>query len=296
MKTVNIHQVDAFTNEIFGGNPAGVVTNADSLTEAEMQKVAREINLSETAFVLSPTLGEADVKLRFFTPSIEVQFCGHATVGALFQLASLDMFGLGKPGTNDVRVETNIGILSMGVTNRDAPQITFSAPKTDLQSYRLQGAEFAKALGVPADLVDAARTIYLDKRLNYLYVPTVSLAALEEEAFDFGRIRESFGEEGTVVFCLYTNETHDVSADLYARGLAPNVGVDEDPFTGSMQAGLVLSAKANGYVATDKQEVVTEQGHALGRPGSATVRHDGEHDISVLADATPVFSAKMEIE
>src|SRR5581483_3751660 len=130
MKTTDIHQVDAFTDQLFGGNPAGVVTNADQLTDEEMVKIAREMNLSETAFVLQPT-GEADVKLRFFTPAAaEIKFCGHATVGALFQLAQLSMFGLGKSGDNAVRVETNAGVLNMSVLNEKAqvPRVSFGAP------------------------------------------------------------------------------------------------------------------------------------------------------------------------
>lgn len=96
MKIIDLHQVDAFTDKLFGGNPAGVVTNADGLTEEEMQKIAREMNLSETAFVLKPTQDGADVRLCFYTPPGDrIKFCGHATIGTLFQLAQLNLYGLG---------------------------------------------------------------------------------------------------------------------------------------------------------------------------------------------------------
>lgn len=297
MKTVNVYQVDSFANAIFGGNPAGVVPNADVLTDDEMQKIAREMNLSETAFVFRPTTDKADVRLRFFTPSgAEIAFCGHATVAALFQLAKLDLFGLGSRSTNKVRVETKAGILPMSVSNDGvAPKLTFVAPPVEMQVYRLQSAAFANAFGIPETLIKNEGTILLDTKLNYVYIPVASLKALGEQAFDYARIRKAFGDEGVVVFCLYTHQAKDKRADLHARGLAPNVGVDEDPFTGSMQAGLVFAAKQNGYLDASKQTIVTEQGHFVGRPGQAMVRHNtATNEITVTASAAPVFSARME--
>jgi len=297
VKEIDVHQVDAFTDQLFGGNPAGIVTNADILADEEMQKIAREMNLSETAFVLAPSSEEADTRLRFFTPNEEVRFCGHATVGALFQLATLNRFNLGEPGDNHVRVETKAGILPMTVSNRHGrSEITFMAPKLDITPYRLQSADFAEAFGVPAALIETDGTILLDKNLNYVYVPATSLALLGEQAFDFGRIRDQFGEEKIVVFCFFSKETVDATADLHARGLAPNVGVDEDPFTGSMQAGLMYAAQHNGYVYPGKSSIVTEQGHYIGRPGSAQVNWDNRAGcFSVTAGAKAVFSTTMEL-
>jgi len=82
MKTYRIYQIDAFTRERFKGNPAGVVPNADGLTEAQMQTIARELNNSETAFIFSPNAPDHDVRIRFFTPTTEVPSCGHATISA----------------------------------------------------------------------------------------------------------------------------------------------------------------------------------------------------------------------
>lgn len=297
MKEIAVHQVDAFAETVFGGNPAGVVSNANSLTDAEMQNIAREMNLSETAFVLEPTVEGADLKLRYFTPSQEVSFCGHATVGALFQLAALDMFDLGKQGESAVNVETGAGVLPARVTNEDnVSKVTFGAPSVDMIPYRLQGNAFAEAFGVPSELVRFDGTVLLDKNLNYLYVPTTSLRMLGEQAFDFGRIREQFGKENIVVFGLFTDETVNDEADIHARGLAPNVGIDEDPFTGSMQAGLVAAAKQNGYIDAGKEHIVTEQGNFIGRPGKAEVIHNiTTNDFAITASAVRVFSSTWRI-
>jgi len=298
MKIVNLYQVDAFTDQLFGGNPAGVVTNADELSDTEMAQIAREMNLSETAFVLTPSANTADVKLRFFTPTSEVKFCGHATVGTLFQLALLDLFGLGKPGKNDVHVETDIGILNMAVTNGEnaSPQITFAAPDVKMTDYRLQGDTFAETFGIPASLLQPGGKILLDKTLNYLYIPVASLKSLSGQTFDSIRIREQFGKEGIVVFCLFTGETVNERSDLHTRGLAPIIGIDEDPFTGSMQAGLVHAAKQNGQIDPTQETIVTEQGYEMGRPGQAVLHHNTATDeLLVTAEAVRVFSTRLEL-
>jgi len=298
VKEIDVYQVDAFTDRLFGGNPAGVVTNAGVLTDDEMQKVAREMNLSETAFVLEPSsLEEADMRLRFFTPNNEVKFCGHATVGALLQLATLNQFGLGNAGDNRIRVETRAGILPMTVSNgKGRAEVSFIAPQLDMTPYHLQGNDFTEAFGVPAELIDAGSTILLDRNLNYIYVPTTSLELLGKQVFDFGHIRDRFGKESVTVFCFFSKETVEAISDLHARGLAPNVGVDEDPFTGSMQAGLMYAARQNGYVDPDKPSIITEQGHFIGRPGKAEVSHDTiTNEFTVTAGAVPVFSSAWRI-
>src|SRR5579883_1644576 len=100
MKHIQLHQTDAFTNTLFGGNPAGVAFDADQLTTADMENIAREMNLSETAFILKPTARDADFKLRYFTSGkAEIKFCGHATIAALYELGRASRCGMDKPGT-----------------------------------------------------------------------------------------------------------------------------------------------------------------------------------------------------
>src|SRR5208283_5951744 len=97
--------------------------------------------------------------------------------------------------------------------------------------------------------------------------------------------------EGIVVFCLYTRQTFAPQASLHARGLAPLVNVDEDPFTGSMQAGLLESARRCGILAAE--DIWVEQGHFIGRPGSARVWRDAATgQVLVAGGAVPVFSTE----
>ncbi len=298
MQTVEIHQVDVFTDRVFGGNPAAVVTNADGLSDREMASLANEMNLSETAFVLKPKRSEAALRLRFFSPQKEVDFCGHATIGALFELTRLRMMGLGRPGSKGVAIETNIGILHLTSTVMEDGGIhtSFTAPALELVPYKHQAESFFSRLGMSPELLCDNATIYRDKKLGYLYVPLKSLKELNALNFDFGLIRRNFAAEDVGVFCLYTNQTYSPKASLHARGLAPFLGIDEDPFTGSMQAGMMKAAMLNQMLPDGTKQIVTEQGHAIGRPGGATVTYDPIADgYAVSGTCVHVFSATVKL-
>lgn len=289
-----MHQVDAFTDTIFGGNPAGVVTNANRLSDQEMKHIAREMNLSETAFVLKSTSDAADVKFRFFTPAtVEIDLCGHATIGALYELSRMEMYGLGKKGGNKIRVETNAGILEMSVAQGkdNKPRITFAAPAVAMEDYRLQGKAFANEFGIPTNVLLPQGKVLIDRKLNYIYIPIATLKYLSKLQFDFDTIRMNFADENIIVFCLYTNETFGENSDLHARVTGPLIGIDEDPFTGSTQSGLLHAAKQLGIVDNKQSTFIVEQGNFIGRPGFVEVTHDRKTDeVSVTASAVQVFS------
>jgi trans-2,3-dihydro-3-hydroxyanthranilate isomerase len=98
-RAVKFYQADVFTNTVFGGNPVAVVPEAAGLADREMQKIAREMNLSETVFVLPPSVPGADVRLRFFTPLQEIAFAGHPVLGAFYILAHIGVITLTEPVT-----------------------------------------------------------------------------------------------------------------------------------------------------------------------------------------------------
>ena len=112
MKKYRIYQVDSFTKEKLTGNPAGVVTNADGLTEKQMQQIARELNNSETAFILTSDSPDYDIEVRFFTPKMEVPICGHATIAAHYVYAM-------EKGIKSGRIvqKTKAGILPVDIIN-----------------------------------------------------------------------------------------------------------------------------------------------------------------------------------
>lgn len=115
MNRYRIYQIDAFTKKQFEGNPAGVVANADGLTDSQMQAIARELNNSETAFILSPTAPDHDVWIRFFTPTTEVPSCGHATIAAHYVRAiEHDL------SSCTIQQRIGIGILPIDIVKKDS--------------------------------------------------------------------------------------------------------------------------------------------------------------------------------
>jgi PhzF family phenazine biosynthesis protein len=300
MRSVTVLQTDAFTNKLFGGNPAGVVFEADALTAEEMQNIAREMNLSETAFVLKPTQKGADFKLRYFTSGkAEIKFCGHATIGALYELARTNSFSMEKAGTYHFNVETNAGILPMQVIKKSETDISvqFSAPKVTLEPYISQHEEFAKRLAIPVEVTNKKYPILIDRNLNYIYLAVNSLKELGKLEFNFQHIMDNFRKENIVIFCLITPETFDKNNTIHARGLAPLVGVPEDPFTGSMQAGLATYVRENAIVSKDMQTIKVEQGHFIERPGFAEIHvPNAENDAyTITGHAVHVFSSKISL-
>lgn len=300
MITIDLHQTDAFTDQLFGGNPAGVVTNADGLTDEAMANIAREMNLSETAFVMKPTSDNAEIKLRYFTcGGAELDFCGHATIAAVYELARLQQYNLGKKATANIRVENGAGILTMSVLvdkNKNI-KVRFVAPGVKMEQYHLQGQAFTEAFGMSIHTLRSNSLILIDSVLRYLYIPVTSLAQLGDLRFDSTKISKNFKVDNIVAFCLYTPETFAHKADLHARVTCPLIGIDEDPFTGSTQSGLLHAAKAIGAIDTEKQIVTTEQGHFMKRPSSVEVTHNIKEDtVLITANAVHVFSTQMEIK
>lgn len=299
MRVYNFHHIDSFTNVMFGGNPTVTVMDSDSLKDEEMKKIAKEMNLSETGFILSSQ--KADFRLRFFTPpGNEIKFCGHATVGALCAVAQEGLFGCHRSPKTQLSVETNAGILNMEIdlSDRDKPRFIFDAPKIDLVPAPYDLDQVIEAMGISKDLIDFTKPLMLEKTNNYLYFSARNLDCLKKIHPNMTQTIQFAKKDGIVVFCILTNETFDPDYHLHARGFAPLVGVPEDPFTGSMQGGLAAYAIDQGMVDPAVKWIEVEQGHFMERPGFVKLevaQRDPIH-IKLHAEAMHVFASKLTLE
>lgn len=202
-------QVDAFTAEPFRGNPAAVVPLETERDDAWMRSVAREMNLSETAFVRPAADG---FSLRWFTPAVEVDLCGHATLATAHVLWETGRLG----PTAEARFQTRSGLLT---ARRDGDLIELDFPATP-PTPGDPPAGLLEALGISGGEVGRSRFDYL--------VRVESAAAVRAIRPDFGRLRE-VEARGVIV----TAEADDGIHDFVSRFFAPRTGVDEDPVTGS---------------------------------------------------------------
>ena len=285
MQTVRALQVDAFTDEPLTGNAAGVVPDADDLTEEQMRAVARELSLSETAFLLESD--EADRRVRYFTPTREVDLCGHATVGSHAHLAGE---GIIDAGTHSL--ETNVGVLEIEVRDDGSIWMTQAAPeirRVDLDYDRVGGA-----LGIdPAAMRDIAewnsagnemrsRDVGADlplavssTGLPFLVVPVNFLSNVGNADPDMRAVGELCEEVDAVGVYAFTFDALGPYSTLHGRMFAPLAGVPEDPVTGTA-SGAVGAYLVREAAFDEGEEMVFEQGHFVDRPGEVHVVVDDE--------------------
>lgn len=294
MRRFRIHHIDSFTKVLFGGNPTVTVVAADALSDEEMSKFAREVNLSETGYILSSD--KADLRLRFFTKAgDEINFCGHATVGALCSIARDGLYGCKPPGRK-LTVETKIGILSMEIDlTKDSPRYILDAPKIDLVPAPYTHAQISSGLGLELDLMDLKKPVMLERTTNYLYFAAHDLDTLGKMSIDMQKALEFARRDWRFVYCAMTKETFDPRHQLHARAFVPLLGIPEDPFTGSMQGGLAAYAMQQGLIDPQAERIVTEQGHFLERPGEVTLEIQKGLHVRLHAEAVHVFEAELTL-
>lgn len=257
--------VDVFAEAPLQGNPAAIVFDADSLDGARMQAIAREFNLSETAFILEPQDPEHSAHVRLFTPMNEVPFAGHPNIGAAFALAHE------RPLVrDDVVFEQRAGLVHLQLERRDG-QVTgasLTAPQTVSMQKAPAVAAVAAALGLrESDIVSSTHPpIVATVGLDFLFVEVGDLAALDSArahlpAFDL--IRDSHGISGVH---LYVKWPANNGARIQARNLSPYDGIGEDPATGSATASLTALLAQLDPRADCDFHLEARQGIAMGRP------------------------------
>jgi trans-2,3-dihydro-3-hydroxyanthranilate isomerase len=299
MRKYTIKQVDAFTTKMFGGNPAAVVPSAKGLSDQEMLLIAKEMNLSETAFILPSN--KADFRIRWFTPKKEVLFCGHATIASLHVLAEEGKFGIKKKGNYTFNIETLIGILQVEVEKtQNTIKIILQSPKIELFKEDLNISSLADALNIKLEDINNSYPIMRDKTVDYLFIVLKNLEILKKIDYDYNRL-EKFGNQYQVKgFTLLTTETFDKDSQVHSRFFTPFYGIKEDPVTGSSQGPLGVYYVLNNIAKLNNQnlvEIKSEQGDIMGRPGRLIIKvnknSDGTYTSKLISQAITVLTGEL---
>lgn len=266
--------VDAFADEPLAGNAAGVVPDADNLTDEQMRAVARELGASETAFLRSSD--DADRRLRFFSPSAEVDLCGHATIATH---AHLHREGVIPPGVHTV--ETNAGVFDVEVTDEGVTWLAGATPV--VSEVAVDTGRVGDALGIdPAALRDVGAdlpTAVATTGLPYLVVPVNFLEHLSGADPDDAAVAALAAEHDTAGVYAFTFDAIDRDSTLHGRAFVPSLGVSEDPVTGTASGAVAAYCRAVGAFDNDvPDEIRCEQGHFLDRPGVVRVRFVSSSD------------------
>lgn len=284
-RTLPFHTVDVFTAEPFAGNPLAVVLDTEGLPDDALQRIAREFNLSETAFPQRLTEGAApgaDYLLRIFTPALELPFAGHPSLGAAFVLGAL---GWVQPG----RVVQRCGAGDLPLELRpDGVTLTGGTPDP---GQVLDGAAFAAAVGLEAgDLAGPVRTAGTGN--EWAYVPVRDRATVTRSKASAGAL------EALPCGVAYVVAWDPATSTAYARGWAGRLGITEDPATGSAALGLGVYLVAVGLLpASGESAYVVLQGVDMGRPSRlecTVVAHEGRAvRCTVAGSVVPVSSGTM---
>jgi len=287
MKTLHdIYQIDAFTKQPFNGNSA-VVIFADNLTNKEMQAIAMEMNLSETAFISSSN--KADFKLKWFTPAIEVELCGHATIASLHYLAERNII----QKKSFITFETLSGVIECRVDD-DTYYMKLHVPefKTFESSYN----EIINILGIEQNDIDDQYPFILQNNGNlFIYVRYLdTIKNLKPNFKELVKLSKEKGEFTEVT--VFSLETFEKENDAHLRFFAPYYGIDEDPVTGSANGPLLLVMHKLGLIDKDieNKTFTFEQGDFLGRIGRVNVSFSPDkNELMIAGNAVTVLKGEL---
>jgi PhzF family phenazine biosynthesis protein len=292
--TPTVLRLTAFADGPGGGNPAGVVLDASTLDDLQMQQIATEVGYAETAFVVEGAVGGDDraVRTRYFSPLAEVPFCGHATIATAVALAE-------ERGPGAFRFETAVGEVVIE-TSTDADGVLRAAFTSVEPLTRVLEAgvvdELLGLLGLDRDDLDPAWPLEEAFAGNWHpVVPVRSLARFDAFGFDPDAVRELMDRQGwagtVTVVCTEVVELaaddDDASPAIEARNLFPAGAITEDPATGSAAAALGAYLRAVGLLAPPARFVV-RQGRHVGRPSLLAVDVPPTGGVTVSGTASLV--------
>ncbi|HTY00569.1 MAG TPA: PhzF family phenazine biosynthesis isomerase [Bacteroidota bacterium] len=296
---IRLKHIDAFTDTPLAGNPAGVVLNADGLTDQQMQRIAFEVRASETAFILPPETPDAHVRVRWFTPSVEVPLCGHATIASFHALAEEKMLGMSGPGNYAFRLESKSGVLGVQVEkNADGISVILELPLPEFSRAGHHKLDVMRILNIQIEDFDNHIPIV---EAGNLYVPIRRLHTIFAMKPNFLAMTQFLANRGIEGLCVFTTETVDRTSSFHSRFFAPTVGIVEDPVTGSANGPLGAYLFERGLIQEVGPVIMLtgEQGDPIGRKGRVTVRLNVDNDrvtaVAIGGRAVTVLEGEMRV-
>lgn len=277
--------VDVFTDKPLGGNQLAVFHSPGSVTSAQMQAIAREMNFSETTFVFPAKARGADARVRIFTPAEELPFAGHPTLGTAWVLASR---ARKKPET--LTLELGVGKIAVDIDwrGKKMQSLTMHQPLPVFGSALQNREQAARALGVTVDDILGGGVV--SNGLDFLIVEATTMAAVANARCnieDAVRVIKRHNVHAIYVFARLEGK----GPNVHARFFAPTLAVIEDPATGSA-AGALGGYLARIFKFPMRLHLVIEQGIEIGRPSLITADVNSERgtieEVTVAGKVAPV--------
>ena len=296
-RAIRYQLADVFATMPFCGNPAGVVINASSLTDKQMQQISREINIANTAFLLPPQK-DGDLKIRYFCPESEINMCGHATIASLFVWGENNQKNISKGSNSAIKLETKIGTLSARIScqHGNIEKVAVTLPSPQFKAADIESRWLADALNInESEIVEQYPIQIVNTGLSFIEVGITDKENLLKIKPSFNKILNITKEMNTDSVQIFTLDTFDESSTVLSRTFFPKYGVNEDPVCGTGNAAVASFLIKNGIIRNDAEsiKIIGEQGHSLSRPGKvyieARCKHNKIEKVLVSGSAVLVF-------
>jgi trans-2,3-dihydro-3-hydroxyanthranilate isomerase len=292
MPLLHYRVVDVFTTQALEGNPLAFFTDASGIDEALLQRIAREMNLAETSFILPPVDSGCAARVRIFTPTKEMIFAGHPTIGTSFVLRKE---GLVPQDCNHFCLEEKIGPVPIWIEDGADPMIWLRTPPIS-EGKLYDRSTCAHALGLETDDLLNITPQLLDAGNPTLLIALSDNEAVDRAWIDMRGVKAILGGEAEP-FCVFVFSPTREGA--YSRMFAPEYGIVEDPATGSSTGPLAAFMMKHGLLASASgTRMVSEQGTKIGRRSLLHVKIAGERGsdgIFVGGHVTAVAEGTLEL-
>jgi PhzF family phenazine biosynthesis protein len=298
-RRLQVHQVDAFTRERFTGNPAGVVVNADDLSDAQMLAIARELNNADTAFILAADGKDHDLRARFFTPRTEAGFVGHATVAAHYVLSRR------RGAPERLRQKSRAGIVDIEVRGSGDDRriaVRQAAPPLGRELNDRERLAVLDSLALATDDLDTRCPLRIvGAGSTRLLVGVRSPDQLKQLRPDSSRLNTLSAQLGAAGYFVFTLQPHVPDCLTESRMFCPALGIPEDPVSGNAHGLLGAYLAHCGLLARDgdRARFSGVQGHYLHRPGRVDVELDFRDDVLaavwIVGQAVSIFETEIEL-
>jgi trans-2,3-dihydro-3-hydroxyanthranilate isomerase len=301
MRKLRYHLVDVFTHERFGGNPLAVFTNGRGVEPALMQRIARELNLSETVFVLPPEDPANHWRLRIFTPATELPMAGHPTVGTAFVLAREHLVEVSGDDPT-IHLEEPVGVIpvSFQFDDHGALTIHMTQPNPTFGPVIADRAGLAAMLSLsPDDLLPGPPVQVVSTGVPFVFIPLRGLGAMRRIKLRLDLWEQHLRDTPHPHLLAFTPEVELPGSTVHARMFAPAMGIPEDPATGGAAGPLGCYLVRHGLVSGSPARILAEQGFEMGRRSflHIGIEHDGGTitRVTVGGQSVPVGEGVLEM-
>jgi trans-2,3-dihydro-3-hydroxyanthranilate isomerase len=294
MRGRQFYIVDVFAERKYAGNQLAVITEAQGLDGEAMQAIAREMNFSETTFILGPAVGEAAFRVRIFTPAEEVPFAGHPTLGTAWVIRR----ELLAEACDRVTLELGVGSIPVSFERPEgSPELLWMLQQQPEFGPVASTSELAVTLGIEKRaFVDAHPIQQVSTGLPFWIVPLNSLDDVRSCRLDAAAYEAFIHDRQARAILVFAAEAYDGENQINARMFAPYYGVPEDPATGSANGCLAAYLVRYGVLGGNEVDIRVEQGYEMGRPSLLRLRaweRSGRFEIHVGGRVIPVACGRL---